>query len=66
MRRFVWTLLIRASCGRLSPGAETKRPINTPEVEYGILGQWPEPSEIVALFEREMQGWFGTPAWYQR
>jgi arylsulfatase A-like enzyme len=33
-------------------------------VETGDLGQWPEPPEIVAPFEKEMHDWFGTPAWY--
>lgn len=32
--------------------------------ETGDLGQWPEPAEVVAPFEREMHNWFGTPAWY--
>jgi arylsulfatase A-like enzyme len=32
--------------------------------ETGDLGQWPEPREIVAPFEREMHEWFGTPSWY--
>jgi arylsulfatase A-like enzyme len=34
--------------------------------ETGDLGQWPEPPEVVAPFEREMHDWFGTPAWYRR
>jgi arylsulfatase A-like enzyme len=33
--------------------------------ETGDRGQWPEPSEVVAPFEKEMHDWFGTPAWYQ-
>jgi N-sulfoglucosamine sulfohydrolase len=33
-------------------------------VETGDRGQWPEPPEIVAPVEREMNEWFGTPAWY--
>jgi arylsulfatase A-like enzyme len=32
--------------------------------ETGDLGQWPEPPEVVAPFEKEMHDWFGTPAWY--
>ncbi|MFV1965221.1 MAG: sulfatase [Pirellulaceae bacterium] len=34
--------------------------------ETGDLGEWPEPPEIVAPFEKEMHDWFGTPAWYGR
>ncbi len=34
--------------------------------ETGDLGQWPEPRETVAPFEKEMHDWFGTPAWYVR
>ena len=34
--------------------------------ETGDLGQWPEPPEIVAPFEKEMHDWFGTPAWYSK
>jgi len=33
-------------------------------IETGDRGQWPEPPEIVAPFEKEMHDWFGTPAWY--
>jgi arylsulfatase A-like enzyme len=33
-------------------------------VEAGDLGQWPEPPEVVAPFEKEMHDWFGTPKWY--
>ena len=33
-------------------------------VETGDLGQWPEPPEVVAPFEKEMHDWFGTPEWY--
>jgi N-sulfoglucosamine sulfohydrolase len=32
--------------------------------ETGDLGQWPEPPEVVAPFEKEMHDWFGTPDWY--
>jgi len=32
--------------------------------ETGDLGQWPEPPEVVAPFEKEMHDWFGTPSWY--
>jgi len=35
-------------------------------VETGDLGQWPEPPEVVAPFEKEMHDWFGTPPWYSR
>jgi len=34
--------------------------------ETGDLGQWPEPPEIVAPFEKEMHDWFGTPEWYRK
>jgi N-sulfoglucosamine sulfohydrolase len=34
--------------------------------ETGDLGQWPEPPEVVAPFEKEMHDWFGTPAWAAR
>lgn len=33
--------------------------------ETGDRGQWPEPKEVVAPFEKEMHDWFGTPDWYQ-
>jgi hypothetical protein len=33
-------------------------------VETGDLGQWPEPPEVVAPFEKEMHDWFGTPEGY--
>lgn len=32
--------------------------------ETGDLGEFPEPREIVAPFEKEMHDWFGTPDWY--
>jgi arylsulfatase A-like enzyme len=34
--------------------------------ETGDRGQKPEPPEIVAPFEKEMDEWFGTPAWFRR
>ena len=34
--------------------------------ETGDRGQWPEPPDIVAPFEKEMHDWFGTPGWYRR
>ncbi|MDQ3625366.1 MAG: hypothetical protein M3463_23280, partial [Verrucomicrobiota bacterium] len=34
-------------------------------IETGDRGEWPEPLEIVAPFEKEMHDWFGTPAWHQ-
>jgi arylsulfatase A-like enzyme len=34
-------------------------------VETGDRGQWPEPPELVAPFEKEMHDWFGTPPWYE-
>lgn len=33
-------------------------------VETQDQGEFPEPEEIVAPFEKEMHDWFGTPAWY--
>ena len=33
-------------------------------VETGDRGEFPEPDEVVAPFEKEMHDWFGTPAWY--
>ena len=35
-------------------------------VETGDLGRFPEASEIVEPFEKEMHDWFGTPGWYTR
>lgn len=35
-------------------------------VESGDRGQWPEPEDVVAPFEKEMHDWFGTPAWYRK
>jgi arylsulfatase A-like enzyme len=32
--------------------------------ETGDRGAIPEPPEIVAPFEKEMDAWFGTPSWY--
>tara|TARA_B100000282_G_scaffold281121_1_gene242804 strand:- start:3945 stop:4580 length:636 start_codon:yes stop_codon:yes gene_type:complete len=29
-------------------------------------GEFPEPEEIVAPFEKEMHDWFGTPDWYKK
>ena len=34
--------------------------------ETGDLGEWPEPEEIVAPFEKEMHDWFGTPDWVEK
>ena len=34
-------------------------------VETQDQGEFPEPEEIVAPFEKEMHDWFGTPEWYQ-
>lgn len=33
--------------------------------ETGDRGEWPEPPEVVAPFEKEMHEWFGTPAWHK-
>jgi N-sulfoglucosamine sulfohydrolase len=35
-------------------------------VETGDLGRWPEPPDVVAPFEKEMDAWFGTPEWYKQ
>jgi hypothetical protein len=32
--------------------------------ETGDRGAIPEPPEIIAPFEKEMDAWFGTPSWY--
>ena len=34
--------------------------------ETGDRGEFPEPAEVVAPFEKEMHDWFGTPAWYRK
>ena len=34
-------------------------------VETQDRGEFPEPDEIVAPFDKEMHDWFGTPAWYK-
>jgi N-sulfoglucosamine sulfohydrolase len=34
--------------------------------ETGDRGQWPEPADVVAPFEKEMHDWFGTPTWYRK
>ena len=33
-------------------------------VETQDQGEFPEPDEVVAPFEKEMHDWFGTPDWY--
>ena len=35
-------------------------------VETQDRGEFPEPEEIVAPFEKEMHDWFGTPDWYKK
>jgi len=35
-------------------------------VETQDRGEFPEPDEIVAPFDREMHDWFGTPDWYKK
>ena len=35
-------------------------------VETQDRGEFPEPPEIVAPFEKEMHDWFGTPDWYRK
>lgn len=39
--------------------------LDTWMVETGDRGSIPEPPEVVAPFEKEMDEWFGTPAWYK-
>ncbi len=34
-------------------------------VETQDQGEFPEPPEVVAPFEKEMHDWFGTPQWYK-
>ena len=31
--------------------------------ETGDRGSIPEPAEVIAPFEKEMDAWFGTPVW---
>lgn len=33
-------------------------------IETQDQGEFPEPPEVVAPFEKEMHDWFGTPGWY--
>lgn len=40
--------------------------LDTWRTETGDLGEWPEPPEIVAPLETEMDAWFGTPDWYRQ
>ncbi|MFP6692559.1 MAG: sulfatase [Pirellulales bacterium] len=35
-------------------------------VETQDQGEFPEPAEVVAPFEKEMHDWFGTPDWYRK
>ena len=34
--------------------------------ETGDRGEFPEPRDVVAPFEKEMHDWFGTPDWYTK
>ncbi len=34
--------------------------------ETGDRGEFTEPREVFAPFEKEMHDWFGTPKWYSR
>ncbi|MCA9249202.1 MAG: hypothetical protein KDA42_18900, partial [Planctomycetales bacterium] len=34
--------------------------------ETGDRGEFPEPRDVVAPFEKEMHDWFGTPVWYEQ
>jgi hypothetical protein len=45
--------------------ARLRAALDTWIVETGDRGQYPEPAEVVAPFEKEMHEWFGTPQWYQ-
>ena len=38
--------------------------LNTWIVETQDQGEFPEPAEVVAPFDKEMHDWFGTPEWY--
>ena len=40
--------------------------LDTWMVETGDRGDVPEPPELVAPFEQEMDRWFGTPDWYRK
>ncbi|MCR9197791.1 MAG: sulfatase [Planctomycetaceae bacterium] len=42
---------------------ELRAAMDTWQVETGDRGHIPEPPEIVAPFLKEMEDWFGTPAW---
>ena len=73
------TVVSRAQVAPVVPPLE-ERPIRniTPEIPIEdrpitarssvagdeVVGQYPEPDEIVAPFEQEMHEWFGTPEWY--
>lgn len=35
-------------------------------VETNDQGEWPEPVEIYAPFEKQMHDWFGTPDWVEK
>ncbi len=39
--------------------------LDTWVVETGDRGEFLEPREVFAPFEKEMHDWFGTPDWYQ-
>ena len=43
---------------------EMRSALDTWIAETGDRGEFPEPREVVAPFEKEMHDWFGTPAWY--
>ena len=44
---------------------EMRAALDTWIVETQDQGEFPEPEEIVAPFEKEMHDWFGTPEWYR-
>jgi len=43
--------------------ARLRAALETWIVETGDQGRWPEPPDVVAPFAKEMDAWFGTPAW---
>ena len=43
--------------------ARLRAALDTWMVDTGDRGGVPEPAEVVAPFAKEMDAWFGTPAW---
>jgi len=46
--------------------ARLRAALDTWIVETGDRGEWQEPPEVVAPFEKEMHDWFGTPEWFRQ